>query len=325
MATIDIQSGIKAVLAPKKRRYPCHVNRISQLDDPCLRRLYYYRAAWDNATDIDDGLAGVFETGNTLEPVIERIVSEVGMASNPPWRIVGSQTPTNDALLKEYQISGTIDGFLQVLDIPDSAEYAAAMDHAPVWETKGVVDIKTMSQNIYPRINSYDDLGRFIWTRKYRGQLMLYALAHNVEECFLLFVNKGNLYDMKFVEFPVDMGYCDTLLAKAKIVNVSIETDVPPHGVDDPDVCPRCQFYAYCAPNLKMKGNLKIVDNADLEVVLDRLEELRAAGKEISDLEAERDAMLVKGQNMACGKYIIVWKEIIVRNKPQWRKKIVKG
>ena len=144
---IDIQPGLTAYLDSKRKTSPCHVNRVSSLDDPCARRLYYRRAAWDKAAPHPTSLLGVFETGNVLEPVVERIVSEVGQASDPPWRIVGSQMPTNDAFLEKYQISGSIDGFLQYRRLDGT------------WVTVGVVDIKTMSPNIYPQINDYDAWG----------------------------------------------------------------------------------------------------------------------------------------------------------------------
>jgi len=313
---IDISSGIAAVLASKKRLYPCHTNRASSIGDPCLRRLYYKRAAWDKQEPTSDSLQSVFETGNLLEPVIGRIVSEVGEASNPRWRIIGAQMPTNDALLKKYNITGTIDGLLQV-DLDG-------------WKTLGVVDGKTVSPNIYPRLNTYADLQRYPWTRMYPAQLMIYSLAHDLETCFLLLSNKSSLFEMKLLEFPLDMDYCEGLLEKAQAVNDAIEAGEAPDGVDDPDVCPRCQFYSFCAPDMTSGGNLIISDSDELEAVLERLVELSPTAKEYGDLEKERDRMLPKGQNVACGRFLVTWKEITVNRKAaeasvstQWRKKIV--
>lgn len=319
--THTITTGINAVLKRKKKVIQQHVNRISALDDSCLRRLYYMRHDWDKAVETADSLQGIFETGNILEPVIERIVSEVGQSSNPLWRIVGTQTSTNDNLLKEYQISGTIDGFLQVYNEQGQ------------WETLGVIDIKTMSPNIFPQVNDYASLGRYSWTRKYRGQLMLYALAHNLENCFILLVNKSNLYDMKLIQFPIDMSYCDSLLAKANLINEAVKREKPLLGVNDPDTCPNCQFFSFCCPEYSTGGNLQIVDNAELESVLERMAELEPTAKEYDELTATRDEMLTKGQDVACGKWLITWKKIIKQFKAQpakesttreeWRKSIV--
>jgi len=109
-----IQAGIHAVLQPRKKLYPVHVNRISALDEPCLRRLFYMRASWDKQGERDDGFQGILETGSILEPILERIASEVGQASPVKWRIIGNQMPTRSDLLSQYQVSGTIDGLLQV-------------------------------------------------------------------------------------------------------------------------------------------------------------------------------------------------------------------
>lgn len=313
---LNIDTGINAVLEQRKRVYPQYVNRISALDDPCLRKLFYMRAAWDKATPTNNSLQGVFETGNILEPVIERIVSEVGAASTPQWRIVGTQVTTNDGLLKQYQISGTIDGMIQA-------------QTAEGWKTLGVVDIKTMSPNVFPRIETVDDLARYPWTAKYRGQVMLYALAHNLDTCFLLLVNKSNLYQMRLIEFPVDLEYCERLLQKAAAVNEAVASDMAPEGINEPDACEHCQFLSYCCPQLT-RHNLTISDNIELEAILDRLADLKETAAEYKELEKERDALLVKGEDMVCGKWVVTWKqserkEYTVSAATVWTKKIIKA
>jgi hypothetical protein len=323
MTTLDIQPDVKAsvaaVLRDRKKRFPLHVNRISALDDPCLRRLYYMRHDWDKASESEDGLQGLFETGKLMEPVIERIVSEVGLAGEIRWRIVGSQMPTNDTLLAKYQISGTIDGLLQV--------YVGEQ-----WATLGVVDIKTMSPNVYARIETADDLTRYPWTAKYRGQVMLYSLAHNLGKCFLLLVNKSNLYDMKLIAFDVDMDYCESLLQKAEAVNKAIVANEAPEGMNDTQECPKCQFFAFCHPPISSGKGVTIADSDELGAVLDRLEQLAPVAKEIGELEGERDALLPKGVNVVCGSWLVTWKKSEIRKKAQaasvteqWRKKIVKA
>jgi len=315
---LDIQTGITEVLNRNKKVMQQHVNRISALDNPCLRQLYYMRHDWDKAAPTNDSLQGIFETGHILEPVIERIVSEIGQLSSPAFRIVGSQISTNDNLFKEYQISGTIDGFLQIKNNTE-------------WHTAGVIDIKTSSPNIFPQLHDYSSLSRYPWTRSYRGQLMLYGLAHNLDTCFILFVNKANLYEMKLIDFPLDMAYCDLLLEKAKTVNKAIETETPPIGVNDPDTCPRCKFFSFCCPDISTGGNLQISDNTELEQILDRMEELDPAVTEYKELEVARNGILVKGQDIAIADWLILWSKVEVTKKPQtggtfsyWRKKIIK-
>lgn len=319
--TINVMGAIEEYLHSKTKVFPCHVNRISSLDDPCLRRLYYARHDWDKATPVSEKLQGIFETGNLLEPLIERTISEIGHLANPAWRIVGSQTPTKDNLFKDYQISGSIDGFLQIYN-----------QQSDIWETQGVIDIKTASPNIYPRLNSLEDLNKYSWTSKYKGQLMLYALGHNLPKCFILFVNKTNLYEMKLIEFEIDMAYCESLLNKAEAINKAVKAETPPVGINETDECMNCRFFSFCCPPISMGDSISIEDQEELESVLDAMKEYEVMHKLYEDLEKTRDKILdgFKGKNIMCGKYLITWKKQVVNyaarpatKTEQWRKKII--
>ena len=315
---LDITTGLRAVLKPKKKLWPSHVNRISSLDDDCLRKLYYYRVDWDKQEEISDYVQGIFETGNILEPVNERIISEIGMANSPRFRVVGSQMPTKDTLLEKYKISGHIDGLLQI-------------EQDGRFETVAVMDGKTMDPNIFRAINSYDDLAKYQWTRKYRGQLKLYALAHNLEWCCLLCVNKSNLYDIKPIFFPIDMDYCEGLLNKADTINRAVDAKKPPQGVNDAEHCDRCPFRSHCGPDLTRGRDLTISDSEELQGVLARLEDLAPYEEEIKAQKKVLDQLLSKGNDIMCGDWMITWKKSIQSRKATeakavevWRKKIVK-
>jgi CRISPR/Cas system-associated exonuclease Cas4 (RecB family) len=314
---IKIEEALHNHLETKRKVFPQHTNRISQLDDPCARRLFYQRTAWDKATPKDDNFVGVLETGNELESVIGRVISQIGESAEPKFRIIGQQTTTNDDLLKKYQISGSIDGFLQIQD-------------ADKWQTLGVVDIKTANPTIYQSLSDFQSLAKYSWTKRYRGQLMLYALAHNLEKCFLLFVNKSNLYQMKLIEFDLDYAYAESLIQKADYVNKAIETNEPPDKLNSPDECPKCPFASICNPEYSTGGNLQISDDVELEGILRRLKDLELVAEEIADLEKIRDNILVKGQDLACGPFMILWKKVIKQMKDAeaksieyWQKKIV--
>lgn len=318
---IDIEKAISKVLEKKKQLYPSHVNRISGLDDPCNRRLYYKRVEWNKAKKIGDNFAGILESGNKLEPVIQNIVSEVGMQSDPPFRIVGTQNPTVDDLLSRHKIHGSIDGFLQLFN-----------EQIQHWETLGVIDIKTSTPNVFHQLSDYASLSKYSWTRRYRGQLMLYALANNCERCFILFVNKANLYQMKLIEFALDMQYAENLLQKAEQINIAVDSKTPPEKLNDVDTCPSCEFAHICCPTYSTGDDVSVISNDELLAILDELDELNRTKKYIDTLEKSRDVMLNKGQDIICGKWLVTWKKIDVKKKAQpaseytqFRKKIVKG
>ena len=119
---IAIAEDVARLLEDRQRAWPCHTNRSSSMGHPCTRHLVYARTSWDKASSIDPFLAGIFATGNVLEGPIARILSEAGEKASPPWRIIGGQQAISDALLKEHQITGHIDGLLQEYDVSDMTE-----------------------------------------------------------------------------------------------------------------------------------------------------------------------------------------------------------
>jgi len=315
-----LNDGIASYLMPLKKKYPCHVNRISSIGHPCERFLYYKRAAWSQAPDISDGLQGIFETGHLLEPQIQVVITQVGLVSCPRWRVVGSQAPTMDALLEKYNIYGSIDGFLQVETAPNA------------WKTLGVLDIKTSNPNIFGNLNTFEDLARYPWTRKYVGQLSLYALGHNLEDCYILFVNKANLFDMKLIHFPLDMAYAESLLQKAERVNKAVETETPPEKINQPSECSRCDFASLCMPELQTGGEMVMAGEEAAEM-LETMMSLEEYKKEYDRLSKRLfGGILVKGKDAIVGNYIVTWTKTIREKSVRtieageiWRKKIIKA
>lgn len=289
-----LQDGLMSILKENVKTYPQHVNRISEMGHPCSRYLYYSRACWDKKQPPNHHLLGVFETGNILESKIQSIITAAGENSSPKFRIVGSQMVTNDALLKKYNISGSTDGILQV--------------YYDKWQDEGTADIKTCHPNIFTAINSFEDLQKYSWTQKYPAQLMLYSFAFNLDKCFIIFVNKANLYDMKVIEFNVDYGYVESLLAKAERINDAIERAEPPVKINQVDTCSRCPFEHICCPDIKLGEGMDIIENAEIADLLDRRAELLEYHKEYEACDKKIKSYLNKGKDAICGKWLLTWK-----------------
>ncbi len=313
-----LDKGVETVLRAKRRNYPCHVNRISRLGHPCERYLYHCRVDWDKAAPVSNGLQGVFETGNILEPVIERIISEVGAAAEPPFRVVGQQTQTRDNLLDRHQISGTCDGFWQVLD-------------GPHWRTQAVVDFKTCSPNIFQSLDGIESLNRYPWTRLYIDQVLVYAFAHSTDNAFLdgllAFVNKGNLWEIKLIPIPFDLERVEGLIQKADRVNVAVETGQAPPKLNQPETCNRCEYAHVCLPELTSDGTLQISTDSGLEELLEERRQTEAAWSRHNIIDRHLKKVLIEGQDLVCGPFVIRWseksrKETIQPACTYWQKKI---
>jgi len=319
MDNLNLQTAIDGavgnILGEKRKRYPQHTNRCSQLGDPCERRLYYHRTAWDKAAPISTGLAGIFETGNELEPLVERHLSEIGSRATPPFRIVGQQQTTRDELFDAHKISGRVDGFLQVQPVSES------------WQTVAVVDIKTSNPNVFESLDGMDSLSAYPWTSRYRAQLMLYALAHNLDQCLLVFVNKANLWQFKAISFPLDFAYAEGLIQKADRINAAVETKSPPPKINRPNECGRCEYAHICLPELVGTGTLTVSDDAELEELLIERESVQSAHKRWEQIDGILKKRLVPGQDLITGKFLIEWerkhrKETMIPAADYWQKKI---
>lgn len=318
---INLAPAIAKVMATKKRAYPCHVNRISSMGHPCERYLYHCRADWDKAKTIPDSLQGVFDQGKTLEPILVAYFNtQVGPNCDPPLRIVGQQVTTADSLLAEYEISGSIDGFLQIFLIDGKTGVG-------FWEAIAVVDIKTAGQNPYRGYCDLQSLHAHTWSGGYIAQSMLYSFAHNLDKCVLFFVSKSNIYyEWKCVEFEVDYGYVEELLQKARRVNDAVKAKTPPEAkINRPDYCKECRFKHICMPDLEIGTETKIITEPDILSAVGTFQRLKPVRAQCNAVEKQVKEMLVAGQNAVAGDYVIEWTEVKPKGRKPYWKLTIKG
>ena len=106
----NFDAEIRALAASKKRLSKPSGNRASNLGAPtdCLRRLVYSRTHWDQQSLPDDGLQGIFETGNEVEQILVRNLVQIGQ--NNGFRLVETQKVLE---WPKYQIVGHCDGLIE--------------------------------------------------------------------------------------------------------------------------------------------------------------------------------------------------------------------
>ncbi|KKN71385.1 hypothetical protein LCGC14_0421070 [marine sediment metagenome] len=318
MQTPDILADIEKSLIADAKVLPHRSNWATVLLEKCLRKQVYYRTDWDKQSPPDARLQGIFNTGRKIEKQVKSILNEIGMHAKPMWELVDTGVKLNDAFLNDHQIGGEPDLFLK----------ASMNGERP--EILGVVEVKGFNPNLFKQVNTIDDFHKYKWMERYLGQLTIYELGSNFPVGWFLIVNKANWWEYKFIEYPLDYEFADRLIEAADFVNLNIENKTLPDKLNDPDECPKCPFNSICMPCYETSGNLKTSEDENLEAVLTRLRELEPAEEEIKDLKKMRDAALVKGQDLCCGKFLITWKQIESNRKAQeaktitsWRKKIV--
>lgn len=315
----NINADVEKTLLQEAKVLPHRSNWASLLSDKCTRRLVYYRTNWDAQLPPSAWLQGVFNTGKKLERVVRNILNEIGRETKPQWELIDTGVKLNDTLLNDHEIGGEPDTFLKVWptngDRPDIV---------------GPVEIKGFDSNLFKQIHTIEDFKKYAWMLKYLGQLQIYEIGSNFETGWFLIFNKSNLWEYRIIEYPLDYAFVDRMIKTSDEVNRHVKTKTLPDKINDPDECANCPFASTCNPEYSTGGNLQISTDLELEGILRRLQDLSETKKEISDLEKIRDNMLVKGQDIACGPFVVLWKQITKQMKATeaktieyWQKKIV--
>lgn len=270
---IDIDGGIRALAGAKRRISKPSGNRASEIGAPneCLRKLVYTRTHWSDRALPDEGLQGIFETGNEVEQIVSRNLIALGQQDG--FRLVETQKPLAwDA----YQIVCHPDGFL--LD-PVGGRYIAGLE------------IKSVGYR-YPSLRDIDSLMTWPISARWYGQCQIGLITANcspvnmdLEWWLLLLVNKVNLFDTRSIWIPFDYEYAEKLISRAEEINQHVAAQTLPDRTTDHRLCGRCPFGHVCMPDLVTVGNTCIIDNADVTDALARMKEIEPQADEYAALE----------------------------------------
>lgn len=265
-------------VAGLKRLSPCHTNRASSIGDPCLRRLFYRRTAWDQAALPDDVLQLIFGEGNLHEEDVRRRLAELG------FRIIRSQVAGS---WPSVDLSGHIDGLIEFAGFPILAES------------------KSMSGNTWPRLNTWEDArdghGSLWYARYWYAQVTAYCLLEAVEAGALILKNKQT-GQIKVVPVPLDYEFAERLMRKSEAVRDAVavfrahvesgatpeaarEEAAPPH-VDDPTECDGCEFFGRVCQPPSFSGQADVVVDADLLEQAEVWKELRGPARRWADVDS---------------------------------------
>lgn len=296
----DIASDVTALIEGESWQ-PQHSNRISGLGHPCARFLTYCRTHWEELGGVDVFLKGIFQTGNELEPVIERIISRAGQKADPRWRLVGAQMPIVDKFFAEHQITGTIDGKLQIEFDGEWINYAAA-------------DIKTCSSFTFDKFHAPEDLLRDDGHFGYRwyAQLTMYAFGMNLEHAALIMVNKTNLFNVKVICWQIDYDLCESLVQKADEINYAVDLcrrkggddfHHPPK-INRPKICSDCKVAHICNPKIEYEQEAIFDDSEAASLIAERFD-LEAASKRYKKVGDELKKVLPRAPILIVGPFVV--------------------
>ncbi len=305
MPQIDIVAKVLETKKLAQRVYPVRSNRASQLGHPCERCLVYWRTCWEKAQLPPIEREFIFDGGKLIEKLALQEIADAGFTVTNQGR---------DFEDKNTEITGHIDAIL----VYDGKKYPC--------------EIKGISPFHFDKINTAEDMlkAKDSWIKAYPAQLQLYLYLSN-QEMGLFYIKNKLTFVPKQIWVTLDYDYCESLLQKAERINKHIKDNTLPERINDIEICMKCEFKHICLPDLKRAEGMQIIENEELEMLLNRLEELKEAYKEYQQIEEKIKTMVEGKENIICGNWLITGKYIIKKIPPQeakevkyWQKKIIK-
>jgi len=274
-----IVEKITAAKDKKRSIMPVNANRASDLGNPCIRYHVLNRTRWQEKTLPDVGLQFIFDLGNEVEKIVFRWLDEAGITALEQQRAFQ---------WADYQITGHIDGKVLI------DGYAAPLA------------IKSMSPHIWAQINTAADMvnSKFPYLKKYPVQLNLYLLMDSKEYGYFLLFNKSP-GQIKEIRFDLDYQLGEETIKRAECINAHLAAGTIPTHEECADHCDdRCPFMHICLPD-HVGTAPTIFDSDEIETMIDRMNELKAAVKEYSEIDAELKSKLAGIEKGIAGKYLI--------------------
>jgi len=248
---IDIVEKLDRETAKRIKQYPHPNNRASECGHPCIRFLVLSRLYSEKKALHDIGLQRIFDEGNLHERAMLREIEEAG------FELIEQQRTFE---WRKFQLSGRIDAKIK-LDgklIP--------------------LEIKSCSPNIFPSIkdSTTEEMihSRYIWVRRYPGQIMTYMLMDNKDEGIIIFKNKTTGEKCQ-KNFKLDYEYVESILRKLEIVNKHVEKKEVPK-VEMCEECKGCGFQkTICFPDCDYGPGFAFLSDKEAEEKFERRESLK--------------------------------------------------
>ena len=297
---IDIAAAVISEKEKKIKSWPVNANHASQAGHPCTKYLVLYRTHSQDRPMHEVGLQFIFDRGNAIEPIALREIEDAG------FRVVEQQRPYE---WKELQLTGRIDAKISV----NGGLYP--------------LEVKALSPYDFPKLNGVEDFmasGK-IWLMKYPAQLMLYMLMEGIDQG-VFYIKNGLNWWPKCIWVDLDYDYADGVVRRLEAVNKHVAEGTQPEGINDPGLCPDCDFFHICLPEIRREA-LAIEDDPELEAQIERWEELKSANAEYKKLDDLLKKKLEGKERAVIGNYLIMGKYTdrkgyTVESSTYWRKTI---
>jgi len=281
----DVRARVYEALERERTIYPVHANRASEIGHPCLKYLVLLRTRWEELPLPPVQRLMIFKHGRIYETVARDYLEKAG------FEVLEQGRPYH---WKRYNITGKID-------------FKVALSRKMVIP----VEVKGLNPYDFASIDTIEDFlsSKKHWLRKYPAQLTMYMLMDNVEVGLFFLINKVS-FDFKPIWIHLDYTFGEELIQKAEAVNRHVQEGTVPAGIDDVEVCSRCDFLHVCLPEIKGNNDLQIIVDEELEEIIKRCEEIKHFASEYDKLSRLWKKKVEGKEKLIVGDYLVVGKEV---------------
>ncbi len=252
-----------------KKQHAMANNRASTMG-ACMRYIVYARTRPEDQQSPDIGLQRIFEEGNIQEEACITILRNLG------FKVSKQQYKINDhPKLKAANITGHTDLTIERYGFE-----------------KCLLECKSLSPNIYPKIKSIEDFNLFPWMKKYPAQSQIYMEGAGFNRMIFFLKNK-HTGEYRFLEMELNLKLVDHLINKAHFINTHIKEETLPKREYDYDDCERCDYNHICLPDQHFTG-VEFCADVNLYNILKNREEEKPAFKRYNMYHEQAKAILRK-------------------------------
>jgi hypothetical protein len=171
-------------------------------------------------------------------------------------------------------------------------------------------EVKDVNLHVFEAVDTFADLERWFWTRRYQCQVLVYCLQNNEPEGLLLLVCQGR---KKFLPVILEehLDLAEAALKACEVTVAAVEKKAPPAFTKDPTACRRCwAFGTVCQPPIEEQG-AAILESPELyQALVERAENEAAHWKyEAADKRAKTMLKAAGVETGICGDFGIIGKK----------------
>lgn len=270
---------LKSRIRPQDKRDYMYLSDVHA----CTRHNFYSMAEGDKRKPMDEFVQARMEAGEIWEPKIISQLTDMGFQ----W-VEGQVRVEIKNRSGEKIGSGKIDG-----------KIAYGGRRFPC-------EIKNLSENVFRRIQSVEDLFKTEWTEKYLRQLLLYMYGHNEEQGLFIITDRGGLWRVIPIYLGNHLDYAERVLKNMEAAFEAKKIGQAPDRIPyQHRLCGPCQFATVCQPTTVIEGG-EVLEDPEIAAMLEQHELLKAKADDYKEIHESVKALFQgKPETTVNGRFIV--------------------